>query len=197
MSSQNTSATGGYLLPQDPAPTQLSFKEFLQTVMVGVSGLPGSLVRPKWQLNPPKQPDVCVDWMAFGISEDVSDTFAYTALDSDGDYQLMRMEELTVQCSFYGPNSYEVCKILRDGFQLGQNREALSEALMTFAYSDRMVQVPDLVNERWVDRWEMAVYLRREILRTYPVLNFVSGAGIVKVNNQGSDVKTIPIVVNG
>lgn len=194
----NTSATGGYLLPQKPATEPfngLTFEQFLQTVFVGVSGLPGDLVRPKWQLNPPKQPDATVNWMAFGLTSDDADVNAYVGVDDTGNNQFMRMEALTVQCSFYGPKSLEFGKTVRDGFQIPQNFEALQSVKMGFVNADQMVRAPDIVNERWVDRWEMSVYLRREIIRVYPILNFLSGSGIVFLNNQGSQVQTIPVSV--
>lgn len=197
MTYPNNSSTGGYLLPEKQAPTfgDLNFEQFLQTVFVGVSGLSGDLVRPKWQMDPPKQPDITVNWLAIGLLEDDSDTNAFVGIQPDGSTLLMRMEALTVQCSFYGPNSYDRCKILRDGFQIGQNLEALQRVNMGFVNTDRMVRAPDIINERWVDRWEMNVHLRREILRTYPILTFLSGEGTVVENYQDSRTKTVPISI--
>jgi len=195
----NNSSTGGYLLPipgQNPGVGNLTFEQFLQSVFVGVSGLPGGLVRPKWQLDPPKQPPVHVNWLAIGLSETDADVFAYTGSLSGSDPNvLMRMEELTVQATFYGPDAYDFASITRDGFQLPQNLEALGRAKMTFAYTDRMMRVPDVVNERWVNRWELGVHLRRQIVRSYPVLTFLSGNGILSVNNEGDGVtdQSIPV----
>lgn len=198
MSSTNTSQTGGYLLPKKESVSpfgELNFDEFLQTVFVGVSGLSGDLVRPKWQINPPKQPDITVNWLAIGLLEDDSDTNAFVGIQPDASTVLMRMEALTVQCSFYGPDSYEQCKITRDGFQIRQNLDALQRANMNFVNTDRMVRAPDVVNERWCDRWEMNVHLRREILRTYPILTFLSGNGVVSINNPATQVKNVAIEV--
>ena len=65
----NNSATGGYLLPTgtNPYPSTLTFLQFMNTVMAGISGLPSALVRPRWQPNPPVQPDIDTDWLAFGV----------------------------------------------------------------------------------------------------------------------------------
>lgn len=177
----NTSATGGYLLPPPPGafPGNLSLTQFLQTVLVGVSALDGTLVRARWQPDPPKQPDLFVDWLSFAVTEDDSDTFAYDTIQDDGSYLLMRMESLTLQCTFAGPNSLEYAKFVRDNFQLNQNRAALQAVKMDFVSTGPITRVPDLVNERWRDRWELSVYLRREILRTYPVLSFASASGTV------------------
>ncbi len=193
----DTSATGGYLLPAAPTPLpgELTLEQFLQTVFVGISGLPGDLVRPKWQIEPPKQPDVYVNWLAIGLNEDNADTFAYNSVNSGGMNVFQRMEALSVQCSFYGPNSLDYARATRDGFQIGQNREALQSASMDFVSTSGLTRAPDIVNERWVDRWEMVVSLRAEILRVYPILNLVSVTGTLNV--LGGSLKTVALNVEG
>jgi hypothetical protein len=190
----NTSATGGYLQPSPSTslPGGLTFEEFLQQVLVGVSSLPGDLVREAWQVNPPKQPDIYTDWLKFALTEDDADTFAYNSLDSNNNNVFMRMEALTVQCTFYGPKALHYAKLVRDGFQIGQNREVLQSAKMDFVSTSKATRAPDLVNERWVSRWEMSISLRREILRVYPILNVLSVNGTL-YTLQSSGVKTIPI----
>lgn len=192
----NTSATGGYLLPQaQPSVfgTQ-TFEEFLQQVFVGISGLSGNLVRPRWQPKPPTQPDNDVNWLSIGLTEDDSDTNAYVGVDSNGNNQFMRMEALSVECMFYGPRSLEVGKIVRDGFQIRQNLETLQASNMNFVNTSRMVRTPDFVNELWIDRWAMTVYMRREILRVYPILTLLSGSGSL-IANVSSGTKTVEIAV--
>jgi hypothetical protein len=196
MTYPNDSSTGGYLLPKSQ-PSEfgnLSFEEFLQTVFVGVSGLPGDLVRPKWQENPPTQPDIGVNWLAIGLGEDDADTFAYNGIDSSGNNSFQRMEALSVQCTFYGPDSHRYMRIVRDGFQIPQNFAALQKANMGFVSTSRGTRVPDLVNERWVNRWEMTAYFRRQDIRTYPILNLVSGSGSLIANNSNG-AQTVPITV--
>lgn len=177
----NNSASGGYLTPapQAPLPGGLTFKQFLQTVFVGISGLDGTLVRPKWQPNPPKQPDIDVNWLAIALVVNKGDANAYSELNADGVNTTQRHEDLEVQCSFYGPDSDEVSSLVRDGFQIQQNLEALRSANMGFVATNQGMHVPDLVNERWIDRFEMSVFLRRQILRTYPILSMVSASGKV------------------
>lgn len=287
----NTSASGGYLLPaeQPPLPGNLTFTQFTQQVFVGISGLPGQLVRPRWELNPPKEPDLDINWLAFEIQRAKPDanpyngvnspqfatgtielfcnpkigstvvingltiTFVsssptgnqvqvgslpkYTALNlqtflqgsvapeieaatysvylnvitatasltgSDGNaFTLVslsqgiemsgptltggsvnanitqRHEELDIQCAIYGPDALANTSLVRDGFYIPQNLEALRSVNMGLREVTEAMRVPDLVNERWRDRWEMTVSLRREILRSYPILNILSVAGTI------------------
>jgi len=192
----NTSATGGYLLPAPPSPfpKHQTLEQFLQQVFVGVSGLPGDLVRPKWQPNPPKQPDIYTNWLAIGLQEEDADTFSYNSIDESGNNVFKRMEALTIQCSFYGPQALGYGRLVRDGLQLGQNREALQSGGMDFVSTSKMTRIPDLVNERWVDRWEMSVFLRAEDMRVYPILYFLSASGTLYALGDNG-VKTLPITV--
>lgn len=304
----NTSATGGYLLPQPifpELPGTLTFNQFLQTVFVGVSGLPAELVRPKWQVNPPKQPDIYTDWMAIALVGDQPDANAFvgaslgqfatgsisfkngfclqnpragdtitvngvlitfvtstpvgsqvligttpsaTAFNlqvflasssnilltvasyaffsssiiitynvvgsagnaftlatvsgaiclsaptllfgSDYNNTMQRHADLEIQCAFLGPHALEYADIVRDGFQMQQNLENLRLANMGFVSVGKAMHVPDLINERWVDRFEMTVAMRREIIRTYPVLSFASARGTITADlDQG--LKTV------
>lgn len=177
----NNSSTGGYLLPTSttPLPGGLTLTQFIQSVLVGISGLNGTFVRPRWQESPPKQPDITVDWLAFGISFGAPNTNSYVDMDESGNTISQRQQDLKIQCAFYGPDSMDYANIVSDGFQIQQNLEAMSAANMGYASTGEIFQVPDLINERWFTRVEMEVILRREIQRVYPVLSFVSAKGTI------------------
>ena len=66
----NDSSSGGYLLPASaPAPLEgLDLLRFVQQWIVGVSGLPGEQVRPRWQPEPPDIPQAGTCWAAVGFS---------------------------------------------------------------------------------------------------------------------------------
>ncbi len=164
-------------------PQGLNFRQFLQTVMVGVSGLPGDLVRPQWQPEPPPNPDISVNWMAMGITTVAPNYNAYVGLNSDGQVITDRHEDIEVALSIYGPDNLETYGILQDGFQLPQNRILLTQVNMGFTEMTAGLHVPDLVNQRWIDRIQCSVFFRREILRTYPLLWFVSSSGTISVSD--------------
>lgn len=195
----NNSSTGGYLQPSSSTglPGGLTLTQFVQQMLKGIIGFTdGSLIREKFQLNAPKQPDAETDWIGFTLVDDDADTNAYTDVNqSNGINIFQRMEALTIQCSFYGPNAHENARLVRDGFQIPQNTEALQLAKMGFVSTGKLTRVPDLVNERWVNRIEMAIYLRREDLRVYPILTFASANGVINTNTQ-QGLKTVEWNVN-
>lgn len=182
MTNTNTSASGGYLLPTSPPPFpgNLTFQQFLQTIFVGISGLPPNLVRPSWQRNPPKQPDGDTNWLAIAQVRNKPDANAFLGLDTNNNNITIRHEEIEIKCTSYGPDCEFNSALLRDGFQLSQNREAMKSVGVNFKETTEAMRVPDLVNEVWIDRYEMSVILRRQILRTYPILTFLSVEGTIE-----------------
>lgn len=183
--SKNNTSTGGFLQPnpQPPAlvttPPGLPLIDFLQTVFVGLSGFNGTLVRPEWQPEPPKNPDLEINWMAFGIGPITPDSNAYVDFDSEGNPMMQRNELLQIACSVYGPAAYDNAGLIRDGFQLTQNLTSLKTANMGFAYDSPAQHVPDYINGRFIDRFTMDIFLRRQIQRFYPILTFISATGTI------------------
>jgi hypothetical protein len=189
----NTSATGGYLSPTTtPLPGDLTFLQFIQTVLVGITGLDPKSVRPKWQKEPPKQlPNPDDDWLAFALIVTNPDANAYLQ-EVNNESRLQRHEDLQLICSFYGAHSNENAGILRDGFQVGQNRDVLATANVGFTGVSSESFVPEFINNRWFPRTDITLLLKRRVDRTYKILPFDSAAGTIEANKATDEIIDVP-----
>lgn len=185
----NTSATGGYLTQVAGPLEGLDLRRFIGTVLVGVSGFAPEMVRPAWQQNPPPVPGIDVNWMAFGITARRADNDPYQVEKDDGQRTLMlRHEELDIMLAFYGPDCLQKAAEVREGFELTQNTESLLLAGMAYIDLSDIIHAPELVNDRYFDRADTTLTIRREVRREYRILNFVSAYGAIHANR---DITTL------
>jgi len=188
------SSTGGYLIPVSgdlynqggygeggygslPAPEyDTDIEAILQKLIVGLTGLPGDLVRPSWQPNVPKNPEPGINWCAIAVQTIAPDANAYLAHSGtdEGSDTLKRHEQIDVLLTFYGAQGQQYAALARDGFQIAQNSEFLRQNNMSFRGVDVMRSVPDLVNKQWVRRYDFILSLRREVIRTYAIRSLLS-----------------------
>ncbi|WP_079218929.1 hypothetical protein [Herbaspirillum robiniae] len=184
-----TSATGGYLVPAVASPPleDAELDAQLQKLIVGVSGLAGQMVRPRWQPTVPKQPEPTVNWCAFGVVRQRNDAGPAIQHEPDGEGQdrYIRHQDLSLLCSFYGPSGKGYAQALADGLTIPQNNEAIGALDMRFIDADDIFGVPELVNQQWIRRYDLNIRLRRKITRTYAVLNLLSAE--VSSNADGSN----------
>ena len=171
----NDSSTGGYLLPADaPAPAEdAELDALFQSAVVQITGLPGALVRPRWQPNPPKQLEPSVDWCAIGVMVTKPDAGpAITHLkDGDGSDRLERHEDIELLATFYGPRARSIAARLRDGLSVPQNTEALQTSAISFVEAGDIRSAPELVNQQWIRRYDLTLRFRRKVTRIYPIRN--------------------------
>lgn len=185
----NTSASGGYLTPTSVAPAEDGALDDIFTAMiVGLTGIDATLVRPRWQVVVPKMPDPSVNWVAVGVTEDEPDDNAAISHDSTGQGQdnLQRQEGIKVLASFYGPNARGFAKQVRDGLYVPQNWEVLENSLLAFIATDTIRAVPELLNNNWLRRYDMPIRFRRMLHRSYAVENILSGQ--VTINNSAINI---------
>lgn len=209
----NNSATGGYLLPDseiefvgsgvitfvgngpivwiNSIPYQLPLEDdalddFFQAFVVGITGLPGNMVRPRYQaVEPPNLPDYGTDWAAIGVMTIDSDDYPYihhydnillgnNAFAFD---EMIRQENIEILCSFYGPDAGNYCSILRDGMYIPQNFEVLTLAGMgVTSAGPHMQKIPQRIKNQWTNRWDINLYIKRAIQRRYAIFSLVSAA---------------------
>lgn len=179
----------GYLLPTSgPSfPGGLTLTQFIQSVIVGITGFDGTLVRPEWQVEVPKQPALTTDWIAFGVKMSTPDWNSYVATDADGNSFQQRQQLLEIPVSFYGPNAIDNILKFQDGFQITQNSEALSAASMGYQSVTPATRGPDLVHGRWVERMMCSLYLTWQVQRAYAILSLESAGGSIHTVVSGED----------
>lgn len=181
-----TSATGGFLPPL-PSPTVLedsALIDFFQAWIVGLTGLTGANVRPRWQDEPPNIQDATVNWVAFGISTSEADTNAAELHDGPGSgyNELRRHEEILVKCSFYGAQARGTAALLRDAMSIAQNREILSLNSMGLINCTTIVSFPELIKQKWYNRADVSFHIRRQVVRRFGVLSQLTVG--VDLNNE-------------
>lgn len=177
----NDSSTGGPLLPSSGPLEGQALNRFIQQWIVGISGLDGTMVRPRWQTEPSNIPDAGEAWASIGISVVSSDDFPFV----DG-VDLQRHEDLNLLCSFYdlgtnGLASYYAA-LVRDGTAIPQNREVLTNAGMGLASVGALQAVPSLLKLRWLYRVDLPLVVRRAIQRNYDVLWVLSADGRLRTD---------------
>ena len=183
----NTSATGGYLTQTEGPIEGVSFRRFIGGVLVGVSGLPAEYVRPSWQTNPPPIPGIDVNWMAFGQSGRRGEYSSYLTTDIDGTKTEQRThEECDFLLVFYGPDCLDIAGRVRDAFRIEQNHEALQLQGMAMVGDTDIIHAPELINDRYYDRADMTITIRREVRRSYSILSFAGAHGTITANGSGA-----------
>lgn len=186
----NTSATGGYLVPSSTAPAEDdALDDLFADVVAGVTGLDrDQMVRPRWQRTPPAEPAIDVNWCAVGVMDSDPDANAWIGHDhaGNGSDRMQRHEQIEVLASFYGPNAKGYASLLRDGLAVTQNREALYAAGIAYVEAGRIIAAPDLANQQWRRRFDITLTFRRQVNRTYPVLNLLSAEGEIATDPAAS-----------
>lgn len=174
----NNSATGGYLSPAVASPPleDADLDAQFQKAVVGITGLPGKYVRPRWQPTVPKQPEPSVNWCAIGVTAIAPDDGAYIKHfgTGDGHDDYVRHEDIELACSFYGPQAQRYATYLRDGLAIPQNVEQLKLGGIAWVECEALRAAPEFINQQWVKRYDLTARFRRQVKRTYGVLNIVS-----------------------
>jgi hypothetical protein len=191
----NTSATGGYLLPDGVLSTPDEddvLDAAFQKAIAGITGLAGPMVRPRWQTVVPTQPEPTVNWCAFGVMSQAVQDGPYIQHNSSGSDTLSRHEDISILCTFYGPSCHRFAMVLRDGLHIPQNVYALRAGGVSFIDAGLIRTLPEFVNQQWIRRADIPVRFRRQVSRTYSVLNILA-ADITFVNDDHGVIGTIHV----
>jgi hypothetical protein len=185
------STTPGYLQPTGAAPPEdADLDSIFQQLVVGITGLPGNMVRPRWQATVPKQPEPATNWCAVGVTGIEHDANSYDQHNpaGNGSDTFIRHEIITVLCSFYGVNALNFASQARDGMYVQQNNSTLDQFEMGLVEVGSIVTAPDLINQQWVRRFDLSMRIRRRIVRTYPILTILSAQATAKSETQTEQI---------
>lgn len=178
----NTSSSGGYLVETE---TAFNVERFFHDVIMNLTGIDKTLVRPRWQPNEPTMPASGTDWIGFGVSDlDVPES-AYIEENSTGlSATMKRHERYAVLCSFYGINARSNLRKMRDGLQVGQNREVMFANSFGYVGCSAATHAPELINDVWHDRYDITFEFARELSKSYNIQSILYA-------NVGSEIDII------
>lgn len=189
----NTSATGGYLVETE---TALNVERFFHDVIMNLTGIDKTLVRPRWQPDEPTMPASGTDWVGFGVSDLDAPESGYIEENVAGTSATMkRQERYAVLCSFYGANARTNLRKMRDGLQVGQNREVLFANNFGYIGCSSATHAPELINDVWFDRYDITFEFVREASKAYNIQS-ITHASVYPIMDGEINTKTITIVSN-
>lgn len=195
----NTSASGGYLVALLPNPIgagqggagqggfggdtapeyDAELDAIFQAFLVGLTGLDGTLVRPRWQPVVPNQPERDTNWCGVGVVSIEKDPYPVIRevpnATNDGFVGLYtRHEAINVLASFYGPLAQSYAALAEDGMYVPQNNDMLKPFNMAMTRAEPMRSVPDFVNQQFIRRVDLAFSVKRKVVRTQQILTILS-----------------------
>jgi hypothetical protein len=202
MSGNGTSEVFGGLVPSPPAEPQDNagddeFDSILQTLFVQVLPLQGNAVFTRWQLEPPAQPPATTDWCSIGTTVETEIGTGYTSFYSEDGLSYEKLEQLVsleTSVIFYGPHAMAYGAILRDAWQIAQNRDLLREYNLGFTLVIGPQRMPEVINGQNVNRADLTIVLQRTVIRLYNVQPLVSFAPVL---DSGSITSTLSINLGG
>ncbi|CAI1593575.1 phage neck terminator protein [Serratia fonticola] len=172
--SNNSSTEPGYLTPLAQGPEyDEELERLLSRWVLGVSGLPVGMVRPRWTPEQAAQPAPEVNWCAFGISLIPADANVAFENQQEESSELWRHEAIECLATFYGPGSQRISTQFRDGVALTQNNDELKAVGLSLGSVGDIIPFPELINNQWVRRYDITVRLRRKIIREYGIKSIV------------------------
>lgn len=170
----NDSTTAGYLTPTGPPPLyDEELEREISRWIRAVSGLPAKMVFPRMTDPQTQIPQNGTTWCGFSISDFNQD--AYPALIAGGESsQQWDHESLNILCCFYGPAGQQTATRFRAGIFISQNNDELKRLGLTLWQCGKMYNVPELINNQWVRRYDITVILRRKVIREYGIKSLTS-----------------------
>lgn len=177
-----------------------SLENWLQHYVAAVTEIEASLVRPRWQREPPNIPDFDTPcWLSVGVTRKKPiGQWSYTGHraapqtnePATGRDDMVRWEDCELLCTFYGPQ----CEVYSENFYSGcmvwQNRSVLRLVGLVLVEVGEQIRMPELIKNQWLDRVDRTVFFRRVVQRSYPVMSLISARGVIQLDSTGGDYNT-------
>ena len=163
--------------------------------MADITGLPLHRVVRRWLPRPGTRPGIDEDWIAVGVERVQTHGTPYQrgrkGQPEDAESgDVVREVHQTLHCiaSFYGPNAAQIVDDFRDAAQLSQTNAALqAQGLTLQGIAEDALQLPDLLGEQWVPRFDITFKLGRKVTRTYGVRDLVKVGPIEIITEKGKN----------
>lgn len=163
--------------------------------MADITGLPLHRVVRRWLPRPGTRPGIDEDWIAVGVERVQTHGTPYQrghkGQPEDAESgDVVREVHQTLHCiaSFYGPNAAQIVDDFRDAAQLFQTNAALqAQGLTLQGIAEDALQLPDLLGEQWVPRFDITFKLGRKVTRTYGVRDLVKVGPIEIITEKGKN----------
>jgi hypothetical protein len=177
MSNNSTSASGGYLTGSQ-VPGQAALEDVFHDLIAGITGLPGDMVRPRWQREPGNTPALADNWCAFGVISYELKNFPEIKhhAEEEGHDEVIATDQITLLTSFFGPAGVDLALGLRDGIHLPQNRFSLRPNGLAFTKILSLQNVPEIMGTGWRRRTDLHLSFVRETRRKFAVLNLLDAS---------------------
>lgn len=163
--------------------------------MADITGLPLHRVVRRWLPRPGTRPGIDEDWIAVGVERVQTHGTPYQrgrkGQPEDAESgDVVREVHQTLHCiaSFYGPNAAQIVDDFRDAAQLFQTNDSLKALGLTLqGIAEDALQLPDLLGEQWVPRFDITFKLGRKVSRTYGVRDIVKVGPIEIITEKGKN----------
>ena len=167
----NDSTAPGYLTPvgDNPAYDQ-ELERQVSRWLRGITGLDAKVVYPRWTDPQTQIPRNGITWCEFGITVADQDDFQADIQISDEQSEQWTWEKISIIFCFYGPQGNAMASIFRAGMFVEQNSNTLkANTGLSLTDVTKILNLPVLINNQWVRRYDLTVTLSRKNTRTFNV----------------------------
>lgn len=172
----NDSTAPGYLTPVGAGPDYDKALEIkISEWICGVTGIDVKYVYPRWTNPQRKIQPADTTWCAFGITSQPQALNPADVQISDDRSEQWTWEKVTVICCFYGPEGAALAGRFRAGILIEQNNAELNRrAGLTLNDAGTLYDLPEIINNQWVRRYDLTVTLSRKNVREYNIKSLIA-----------------------